>query len=121
MSAPTKAEQSRIDRMKPLGCVACAYLDIPHVASDLHHILIGGLRAGHWYTIFLCPGHHRGAWSEEQIELIPPEKRVAISDGRKLFYPVYGSERELWERVQLRLKLPLAWPLSKIVPRVAAS
>lgn len=106
--------------MQSLGCVACAYLDIPNVASDLHHILDGGFRMGHWYTIFLCPGHHRGAWTPEQIEVIPAEKRIAISDGRPLFYAVYGSERELWERVQLRLKLPILWPVSKIVARVVA-
>jgi len=116
----TKAEQERIDRMQRLGCPACAFLEIPNVACDLHHILIGGERAGDWYTLFLCPGHHRGAWSAEQLELIEPQQRVAISDGRKAFTRVYCSEREMWETVQHRLGLSIAWPLSKIIPRVMA-
>jgi len=115
--APTKAEQERIDRMKRLGCPACAFLEIVNVGCDLHHILIGGVRAGHWYSIFLCPGHHRGAWSPEQLELIEPHQRVAISDGRKAFTRVYPSEREMWETVQRRLNLSTAWPLSKILSR----
>jgi len=45
------------------------------------------------------------------------DRCVAISDGRPLFYAIYGSERELWEKVQLRLKLSLAWPVSKILSR----
>jgi len=49
--------------------------------------------------------------------VIEPRFRVAISDGRKRFTAVYGSERQLWERVQTRLKLPKVWPTSKIVPR----
>ena len=117
----TKDEQERIDRMKPLGCPACAFLEIVNVACDLHHILIGGQQAGDWYTLFLCPGHHHGAWSDEQLELIEPHQRVAISDGRKVFTRVYCSEREMWETVQQRLKLPITWPLSKLVPRRIAS
>ena len=116
----TKAEQERVDRMAKLGCPACAFLRIVNVACDLHHILIGGERAGDWYTLFLCPGHHRGAWSAEQRELIEPKKRVAISDGRKAFTRIYPTEREMWETIQARLKLPAHWPLSKIVPRIVA-
>jgi hypothetical protein len=45
--------------------------------------------------------------------------RVAISDGRKLFIEIYPTERQLWERVQTRLHLPMIWPVSKILPRRA--
>lgn len=116
----TRAERERIERISRLGCVACAKLDIVNVGTDIHHILDGGIRMGHGFTICLCPGHHRGVWGPEQIEIIPVEKRISISDGRPLFYAVYGSEQELWQRVQLRLKLPVVWPVSKIVPRSVA-
>jgi len=112
-----KVEQARVDAMASLGCVACAHLGLPNIASDLHHILAGGRRLGDWYTICLCPGHHRGAWTAEQLEAIPTLKRVAISDGRKLFTRQYPTERELWEIVQQRLGLPDIWPASKILPR----
>lgn len=115
----TKMERERVARMMQLGCCACAQVGIAHIAQENHHILDGNIKMGDWYTLPLCRGHHQGDWSADQREALG-ERCIAISDGRKLFYPIYGSERELWERVQLRLKLPLAWPLSKIVPRVVA-
>lgn len=118
LRAPTQYEQERIEALKRLGCVACAVLGVPNVNQlELHHILSGGTRMGHWFTIFLCRGHHQGHWSDLQLEWLTPEQRVAVSDGRKLFVAVYGTERELWERCQERLKLSLAWPVSKRVPR----
>ena len=76
---------------------------------------------GHWFTLPLCRGHHQGDWNQQQIELIPPKKRVAISDGRKAFNAAYVSERKLWERVQDRLHLPKVWLAStKILPRRVA-
>ena len=119
-SAPTQGEASRIERMMTLGCVACASLGFWHVAEECHHLLEGNVRLGHWFTIPLCRGHHRGIWNYLQREILPPEKRVAISDGRKAFCREYPSERELWERVQGRLKLALVWPLSKRVQRKTA-
>lgn len=103
--------------MLRLGCVCCAQLNIPNVAVDLHHIVVGNKRLGNWYTLPVCPGHHRGVWTVEQIELIPRNMRVSISSGSKVFSKLYGAERELWMKVQERLKLPAVWPSSKVLPR----
>lgn len=116
----TKYEKMRVEAMLKLGCVCCAQLGIVFGLVENHHLLDGYRRMGHWYTLPLCAGHHRGVWTPEQIECIPAEKRVAISDGRKLFIQVYGHERSLWEAVQKRLRLPRVWPASKIVPRSVA-
>jgi Recombination enhancement, RecA-dependent nuclease len=116
LNSPTKYEQTRIDAMRKLGCCACAVLGVPNLNQlELHHILSGGVRMGHYFSVFLCRGHHQGDWSS--LQWIEPDKRVAISDGRKLFTAVYGTERSLWEKVQTKLKLPAVWPVSKIVPR----
>lgn len=88
------------------------------MAHECHHILIGGRRAGHWFTLPLCRGHHQGDWSQEQIEVIPEDYRIAISDGRKAMRQNYPTEQQMWETVQE--KLGLSWPLSKIVPRRVA-
>lgn len=117
LPSPTLAEQVRIDQLKVLGCVACATLGQPAIGHELHHILCGNVRMGHWYTIWLCTGHHRGVWTPEQFQWMEPKKMVAISDGRKAFTRFYPSERELWETTQQRLKLPTDWPVSKIVAR----
>jgi len=116
--APTKYEAERIEAMKRFGCVACAVLGVPNLNDlELHHILDGGVRMGHYFSIFLCAGHHQGRWTEGQLDWIEPKQRFAISDGRKRFNAVYGTERSLWERVQKKLELPLIWPVSKRVPR----
>src|SRR5690606_28348005 len=91
--------------------------------AECHHIVEGNRRLGHWFTLPLCPGHHRGAWRPHQrqhyAELglsLPP----SISSGSKRFERHYGSEKELFMRVQARLELPLNWPTSKIYPRRCA-
>jgi hypothetical protein len=118
LNSPTKYEQERIDALRKLGCSACAMLGVPNLNQlELNHLLDGGVRMGHWFTIFLCRGHHQGDWTEGQHEWIAPHQRVAISDGRKRFALVYGTERSLWEHAQTKLKLPKVWPVSKRVPR----
>lgn len=114
---PTEAEDRRISRMMLLGCAACAHLEIWVVAQECHHILQGNKRLGHWYTIPLCKGHHRGIWNLSQQIVIPEGDRVSISDGRKAFTRVYPPEKQLWIEVQHRLRLSTDWPESKVLPR----
>jgi hypothetical protein len=114
---PTRYEQERIEAMVKLGCAACAHLGIPYAQIEVHHILDGGVRMGHWFTIPLCAGHHQGYFTKLQTELIEPQKLVSISSGRKAFRRVYPTERELWVRVQNKLKLPAVWPTSKVLAR----
>lgn len=120
LRAPTKYEAERITAMMRLGCVACAHVGLPHIAEECHHILDGGRRMGHWFTLPLCRGHHQGVFSLEQRQILLPEQLIAISDGRKLFNTTFNSERKLWEVVQDRLHLPKVWRASKILPRRAA-
>ena len=120
----TKLEEMRVQQMMRLGCVACASIDVVMPAQECHHLLYGNRRMGDWFTIPLCMGHHRGAWSEEQREVLGQmsirERKnflVAISDGRKAFTTIYPTEQTLWETVQDRLGL--LWPTPKIVARRA--
>lgn len=116
----TTVEQARIERMVKLGCIACAHLSIPNINSiEVHHLLYGHIRMGHLFTIPLCIQHHRGMGWELLADVIPPAMRVSIADGRKAFTRVYPTERDLWERVQQRLKLPVVWPTPKQVARRA--
>ena len=55
----TKADKQRFDAFRKVGCVACRKRGIKSQA-DVHHLLSGGRRRGHQYTIPLCPWHHRG-------------------------------------------------------------
>lgn len=114
---PTKAEAKRIEDMMRLGCAACASLDLFCPADECHHLISGNKRLGHNYTIPLCRGHHRGLWRWGQQDCIPAQKLVSISSGGHRWNAAYPTEKELWERVQIRLHLPLDWPQSKLLPR----
>jgi len=57
--APTKVESIRMEMIKrSIGCIACRMDGVNCVPSDAHHILSGGIRKGHRYTIPLCRKHH---------------------------------------------------------------
>ena len=58
--APTKEEAQWMSDIVDFGCIAC-YLDgHPRTPGAVHHLLRGGLRMGHLFTICLCqPGHQR--------------------------------------------------------------
>jgi hypothetical protein len=115
--SPTKAERARFENMLRLGCVACAFLELWSPADEVHHLILGGRRMGHDYTIPLCRGHHRGQWRWEQMIAILAPKRISIASGRRRWNSAYPTERQLWERVQDRLHLSKDWPESKILPR----
>lgn len=116
----TKHELERLDAMRRLGCVFCAVLGIANTATDVHHIVEGNRRLGHWYTLCICPGHHRGAWTPEQKQILTPDRLIGIYSGSKEFEPIYGTEREMWTKVQRRLRLPDVWVPSKVMPRIVA-
>ncbi len=118
---PNKREQARIERMVHMGCVACAAIGMPNYHQlELHHILSAGKRMGHWYSLFLCKGHHQNQFTDAQKARLTYFERASIAGGRKLFSAVFGTERKLWEKVQFVLDLSDEWPTSKILPRRAA-
>lgn len=114
---PTKAEAAWIARILLYGCLCCleaGYRGTERV--EIHHI-VETKRLGHFFVLPLCRGHHRGLWSPRQILMLPPERRVAISDGLKAFVAAFGPERELWIILRDQVGLPVQWPASKILPR----
>lgn len=106
----TPIEQDRIERIKDMGCICCRLLDLTSKTQlEIHHILIGGRKASHWYTLCLCWMHHQnrsisGLWT-------------SIAQGSKAFNRVHGSQWDLWIKTQHILKLPDELPASKLVAR----
>lgn len=118
LGRPTKAERERIEKMRPLGCVACAHAGwFNQHYLELHHLLESGRRISHAHSILLCRGHHRNIWEPVQILCLLPRYRTSIASGTKSFNAVFGSDRRLWERVQVTINDPTEWPSSKILPR----
>ena len=98
----TRAEKKRMERIVELGCVACR--KDHRIASscgvaEVHHLLDGGVRRGHAFTICLGMWHHRGlpknpteekacAWAEHWYG-------PSLYHDARAFRERYGSDDEL--------------------------
>jgi hypothetical protein len=71
------------------GCIAC-YLDgHPNTPGAVHHLLRGGLRLGHLFSICLCdPGHHQNGAVKGVVSRHPD---------KAAFERRYGNEADLLE------------------------
>ena len=98
--APTKADKRRFLALQDYGCVCCRIEGDGHRDPDIHHIVEGGRRLGHQYTLGLCPYHHRGIQPDSFIYHGP-----SLADGKRPFIKRYGTERFLLEYVNGQLEL----------------
>ena len=99
----TKAERAWVDAVKRAGCLCCIQRGFPHDMDgsvvEAHHLLSGGVRRGHLFTVGLCSWHHRGrliveGWTNERHrERLGP----ALSEGSVPFRDEFGSDDALLE------------------------
>ena len=95
------AHKKRFLLIQEIGCVACWMRGIYGNPPDIHHLLFGGKRMGHRYTIGLCPWHHRGV-----SDLSDPDSILgpSLARGSKPFHAEFGSDEDL-----LRYQDRLIW------------
>lgn len=99
---PTDAQAWRLVTIKKLGCICCmlnrergvptAYFGV----CEAHHLLSGGRRRGHDFTIGLCRWHHQerppyDMGVREASERFGP----SLAGGSKPFHATYGTDDEL--------------------------
>lgn len=95
--SPTKADRRRFDALKDMGCIASRLRGLGYVAPDIHHLVEGGRRLGHQYTIPLAPWHNRGDLPEqcaneaEAREILGP----SMYRHKRDFVREFGTERQL--------------------------
>lgn len=108
---PTSAEAERLERMKTeIGCICCLLNDLTSNRHlEIHHLLVGGQRCSHWYSICLCWTHHQGR--------LLSGLWTSIAQGSKAFTEVHGSQWDLWLKTQHMLDLDDELPPSKLVAR----
>jgi len=114
-SGPDPLEHARMERIMSLSCIVCAlYGDITPRRLECHHIVRGNKRLGHWYTIPLCVGHHRGVdWTDQAVQ-------ISIASGSRAFREAHGyDDLQLWQKLQVVLGLSDALPPTKIFKRKA--
>lgn len=106
---PNKADVARFSELRDLGCICCRISDaLGLVVGDnpleIHHLLSGGIRRGHGFTICLCRWHHRGIvtgvfndqWATRYLG-------PSLAKGSKPFHAAYGSDDHLLHQSDLML------------------
>lgn len=101
-TTPTAEEQAHIDLVKKLGCLCCWMMGYPHdieagALVEAHHLLSGGIRRGHLFTVGLCLWHHRGrtyvfGWDhgKHRAKLGP-----SLAEGSDPFHEAFGTDDQL--------------------------
>lgn len=99
---PTVAEVRRWDLIRKMPCLCCSFVGSPFLRTygqpiEMHHLLSGGKRRGHMFTIGLCSWHHRavppresGSMDEMTVSFGP-----SLANGSKPFHQAYASDDEL--------------------------
>lgn len=96
----TKAEKARFDKLSRILCVACWDTGLCCGKTECHHLLSGGRRRGHLFTVPLGKWHHQGiplAGSDTttMTKLYGPSLRLQS----KAFHEAYGTDNELLAKV----------------------
>ena len=81
---PTKAESRRMLLIKTIGCIICG-----SAPCHCHHLLSGGVRRGHMFTLGLCDSHHEGIGEHQDF--------VSYHGRHKQFNIDHGTDDELLE------------------------
>ncbi len=95
-----RAEQARFDAIKAGPCIACQQRSIPSHTPEVHHLLSGGIRRGHMFTVGLCSWHHRGfvggdgSWHKTFREMYGP----SLAEGSKKFHAEFGDDETLLQQ-----------------------
>ena len=91
--------------VKALGCICCMInqqigLMKPYTGPcDAHHLLSGGRRRGHKFTLGLCDWHHEAKPPSYAMgaKLATEKYGPSLAKGSKPFHEVYGTDDELLE------------------------
>ncbi len=108
---PTKAQERRFIEIKlDGGCVCCQMRNLGYIQPEIHHLLSGGRRRGHYFTIGLCSWHHRGVTPTGYTNTwMRQDHGPSLAHGSKPFHEAFGSDDAL-----------LAYQNAQLAPRKAA-
>ena len=84
-----------MDAIVRMGCIVCILTGRGRTPAEVHHMLNGGRRMGHMFSIPLCPTHHRSGRNDSEI--------VSRDQSQRRFEKRYGSESYLLRETQKRV------------------
>jgi hypothetical protein len=91
---PTKAEQERFETLLDIGCLAClsfGFFSVPQI----HHLLSGGKRRGHMFTVPLCPYHHQNYPPTKGLKWALENLGPSLAGNPKAFRHKFGDDEAL--------------------------
>lgn len=101
----TKADRLRFEKLHGIGCIACRHNGTLHFPAEIHHLLSGGRRRGHQFSLPLCVWHHRGVVPDGLTSMVMTlDHGPSLARGSKAFHIHYGSDNELLAEVDALLK-----------------
>jgi hypothetical protein len=87
-------------RIVELGCVACRKNGLlTPMTVEVHHLLNGGVRAGHHETVALCGWHHVGRTTGgfDGVKGMEMVFGPSLYHDARAFHARYGTDSELWD------------------------
>lgn len=103
-----KADRARFEALREIGCIACIHWGIT-APAEVHHLLSGGRRQGHQFTIPLCQWHHRGVpWTAQTSAETEASAGPSLALSSKRFHREFGTDYDLLTRTNelLQERLP---------------
>jgi hypothetical protein len=95
-------EKRRMAQVAELGCLCCRQLTYltPKIGewapAEVHHLLDGGQRRGHLFTIGLCAWHHRGVLRYGYCRQgMDEEFGPSLAHGTRPFRERWGTDEQL--------------------------
>lgn len=99
--AMTVAEKARVDGVKRAGCLCCLAMGFIHDEDgpvvEAHHLLSGGIRRGHLFTVGLCMWHHRARIFVTGWDHAAHRKNLGptLEQEANAFHALFGSDDAL--------------------------
>lgn len=89
----TAADRKRFEQLQEIGCIVSRLQGNPTWPCEIHHLLSGGRRRGHQFTIGLTPWYHRGVPNEGMTKhQMTQHYGPSLAFGSKAFRYRFGSD-----------------------------
>lgn len=104
----TRPEQDRLQALHEMPCLCCQMRKIEQPnRTTAHHLLSGGKRRGHMYTLNLCEWHHyarpvvitRSSIEGHTDEWMTEKYGPSLVLGSRAFHEAFGSDEQLLTEV----------------------
>lgn len=103
---PTKLEAERLQKLHELPCQCSGWLGIDQPnRTTAHHLLSGGRRRGHMFTVNISEWHHYArpipGWTDAEMTA---KYGPSLALGSRAFHEFFGDDQTLLDRANAMLE-----------------